>query len=247
MQSSVRTPVYQKSLDRLIGRVVESNLDQAYKMGERLKRGLTRMNMLFYRVLSQKAVGVTSAPDFGPEIGPSGWKPLSQKYMTQKGNDLFYYNKGELGSWLDSASAAELLGPPKVMLNVERKRVGEIQGFQRTVVRTSTRGKKWIQTLTFADYRSTGMRGFIKSAELIQYLQPSLSVTPFSRMPSGFAGSKSIAVWLTGKQRDSKGKYLAYRFLNFRGREDRPIVSEYLDWWMNVRVKRLVEKFGRLK
>lgn len=239
MAGSVTTPTFSTVINRVLDKSVTSTLEQAYARGERLKRGISRLNDLFYRHLAQKIVGVNSPPDLGA-LTPTSWEPLSKR--AEKNG--FYLDKGHLASWLNQASASELLGPPVVTLSTRAGKVGDIEGFQKTIVRRSTRGKKWVQTLTFANFKTTGVRGFIKRDELIQYLQPFLRVRAFSSLPDNLAGSSSIAEWLTGGQSDAGGKPVKHKFLNVRGRELRPIVRPYLDWWLNVRINRLVERFG---
>ena len=245
MTNKVRTPQFSTVINRTLNQAVEMTLNQAYDRGERLRRGLGRLNSLFYRTMAQLVVASPGPPNLGGYT-PSNWVPLTKRYTEKKGNANFYQNTEALKQWLYQASAADILGPPTVILRTKSERIGEIEGFQRTIVRTSVRGKRWIQTLTFADSRSTGIRGFIRRDQLLEYLQPRLQVVPFSTIPFQFSDSASVADWLTGGQSDSSGTPLRYKFLNVKGRELRPIVSEYLGWWIETRVKRLVDRFGKV-
>ena len=82
----------------------------------------------------------------------------------------------------------------------------------------------------------------IKTSELQRYLQPSLTVEVFSNAPSVFSNSGDVSRFLTGNT-----SAIGYRLMNVAGREDRPIVSQFLEWWIETKAKRLVDRFGRIK
>jgi hypothetical protein len=240
-QERVRTPSFENTINRSLGRVVEANVVSAVNMGRRLEKGLNRLNEMFYRTLAQAIVNTSEAPSLGA-YSPPTWKPLEPSTTARKRHANFYYDSGELLGWLHSARAADILGSSTVFVDTASGVTGSVQGFQRTILRTSIRGKRWVQTLTFSKSSANGMRGFIKSKELERWLHPSLTVQVFSNTPVGFSEPGEVAKYLTGED-----KRTAYKLTNVAGSNQRPIVSEFLEWWMATRTKRLVEKFGKLK
>jgi hypothetical protein len=238
----VRMPTFENVINRTLGQVVEANIVQAVKMGLRLERGLTRLNLLFYRTLAQTIVNTSASPSLG-EFSPPPWKPLAATTVARKGHANFFYDTGELAEWFQKTSAADLLGESIVRVDTRSGKVGFVNGFQRSILRTSLKGKRWVQTLTFSNSKANGMRGFIKSSELERWLHPTLTVLVFSKMPGGLSTEDhgSVAKFLTGGD-----QRIGYKLTNVAGHNDRPIVSEFLEWWIETRAKRLVDKFGRI-
>lgn len=230
MPAKVKVPTYEVDVNQSVGQVVDGVNRDIFRIKKNIERDLLKLNRNFYTILSRKIVGTISAPDLG-SYSPPKWKPLSPKTIKAKGHSEFYRKTGALQRWLFGADAEEILGIPEVRIKVGGAN-GKVRGTLRTILRTSKTGKKWVQKI------GVGVGGrFVSTKALQDELNQRLIVYPFGVKSA--QGSQSIPDLISGGNNS-----VYHKLTNYKGKQERPIASHYLDWWVNVRVKQIVDRYA---
>lgn len=228
----VEMPSFDRTLNRLLDRTVSRANRLLLSRANDLQKELFRLNTTFYSTLARKIVGVAGPPDLG-KYSPSAWEPLSQKTIAMKNNSLFYLKTRKLQQWLLSHDANLDIGTPEVIIQKAGKQSG-IKGRIVEVIRTTSTGRKWVQRI------GIGPNGkFIPTKALEQELKSSLKIYPFGMRRANYAGGQDVSFIAP------RSKIVRYKLSNPKGKELRPIASEYLRWWLDVQVGNAIKRFSK--
>lgn len=200
------------SLYRIANRGIETILE---KKIAQINKNINKLQDQFFTILSQKIVGAKSAPDLGA-FTPPPWKPLNPKYLMRKrrkgAGDGFFKFTGKLQRSLKQTKAVNAFGKP----------VAEITQGARS-------GGKFVTVRNGRAQSETGQFVAMKGLRV----RPVITVDLYPRVTESIRdGRLNMSKYFT--------KQTAVKLTNWRGREDRPIIAYYMNWWLDVKARRVV-------
>lgn len=225
------------------GAVIEKKLDDQFNAKVRqimreIEIDLTRIDDLFFVLLSQKIVGQESFQGLG-KYTPF-WKPLSENYTDRRTSKKlspnptdkqFFQYSGRLHSQLSSLGDGEtIFGTPII----KYKKGSFNSGDSQEITFSKNNSGKTVRKAVSSDNNTVAFNKIKKG------LQARIEIRPFSKISSGKGTKTNIRLerFFTGKN-----KNLGYKLGNsWKAPNSRPVINPYLSWWMDVKVRKIVEK-----
>lgn len=206
----------------LIAEAADGVFEQKEDLAERIRLRVQRENRQFFRVLAAKAMDAPDAPDLGPHT-PS-WKPLTRKYREWKRrhglSQNFYMKTGKLEAQLRSLRASSKLGQPRV-------------SYQRGGYAVSSSVRQEITPGGRTRYRDIATGRFVSAAAAFIF-RPS---TLFIDVAPMVSDAKDLEVAMFGRR-----SMIENKLKNAWKQMDRPILGPFMDWWMDIHIRRIVER-----
>lgn len=209
-------------IDRIQSRLYTLVEDRAGEILEakatRLLTALDSLQELFFIQLANNIIGADAPPDLGQ--WKTQWAPLrDKKYIARKeklGLSGFYRYSGKLEQSLLRSKARTSFGKPLVYITL-----GGTYNNQRRYE------------------KSTGVvvnqKGKISSLKNVKNLKFTISIDLYPKIKEDIR-----------KGNIPEGEYLskivALRLTNYRGKRLRPIFTQYLNWWLDVKAKQTVNR-----
>lgn len=206
----------ESALNTAIGRITTENMKLIQKKLDRLQRS-------FFISLARMAIGVDEPPDLGrytPE-----WKPLTPTYARRRKREKgisegqYYLRTGGLRRSLSQSKAITSFGRPVIELrkagSVNRKRA-----FVFDQIAQLAESGRFVSLKDIKNVR------FVISIDLFPKVKESLKS---GRIHENRYFSEKISVKMT----------------NFRGKRERPILAQFMNWWLDVRARNLVRSVLR--
>ena len=200
------------TLDATIGNAVDAYMNRKEKL---IERNLLKLQGEFFKTLALMTINAANAPNLG-EYTPT-WKPLDPGYTArkQKRGKGFYNFRGGLKRSLMASKATTSLGTPVVMTDAYAQSPA---GKARYTYTNGTARRDSGSIVAKGKYE-------VKRVFSID-LYPKVMEDIDEDMPFGNYFSKNIAVKMT----------------NYRGQQDRPILANFMNWWLDVKAKQIVMK-----
>lgn len=192
----------------------------------KLRQALTRLQATFFTVLASKIIGVTKAPDLG--MYTPVWTPLSTKsYATKKKKkgfeNQFYRFTGNLARSLSRMKADTRFGNPSVIQST-----GGIYNNQRIYDNPNSNS-------------AITPKGKPFSLDKIKIPKKTVSIDMFPKIDSLLEAMNVMPQ--TKENEDGKTKAsVAMKLTNCRGLSQRPILVNFMKWWIHVEAKAIVER-----
>jgi len=211
-----------KAIDRIgskIGGMIMGSSDKVMENRViKVRKEVDRLQDQFFLQLAQKTIDVQSAPSLGA-FTPT-WKKLDPDYASRKKKlgKGFYNYSGKLKQSLLRSKAVTAFGRPLVSLGSGGKFRNQNVYVQNNRART-VKGKP------------IALDALVRNKSL----QKSIIVDIYPRLTESL-----------NKGRINEGKYfsdkIAIKMTNFRGGRDRPILKNYMNWWLEVKAKEAVRR-----
>lgn len=186
---------------------------------KRLSKNLEALQKAFFVRLTNDIVGADGPPALGMDTPI--WQPLSSEYTERREFDMdvpedeFFRYSGQLEVTLANLDPKTFLGTPMVYFR-QGSVVTEVK--QRYTAADRIRGDDSVRSYITIDMfpKIASIRG-LDEADLFKRVR-----TKEKR------GNKTYVL------------PLSYRLKNFQGARERPIMSNYLSWWLNTQARTIV-------
>lgn len=224
----------------IVAEVVRLTNDEIYEIGNKIRKLVNAEHAKFFKILARKGIDVPQAPNLGPYT-PS-WSILTNNpskggrfpgYVDWKKkhgfSSNFYKKTGELQTTLMSLNPTAVLGSPDFKIRGAHQ-IGRAGVKGLTLQRISSRGRAFTQFLG----RDTLGR-FAKLSDVARRSFASLSVLPLPRFSDGGRNAEERLFRGTDP-------LTYYKFVNPAEQKKRPLLSNFIDWWINVHIPRVVER-----
>lgn len=203
--------------------VIERELDREVGgLTQKLEKIVREENKKFFNILVKKGFGKSSQPNLG-NFTPSAWQPLSKNYVEfKKKHGLgkgFFRKTGALEGQLKALNPESVLGRPRA------------DGF-----RSGSRGNPDLVQSTFVRRGKTitqpRLRGrFASPDELFRTFRGQIFINPIPKIKFGLKGKAQEELLFPGNENN-----IINKFSNPRDRRLRPLLANYIDWWINVHI-----------
>lgn len=207
--------------------IVEQRFNQKVNQTmKRIEQKLFALQQEFFTTLAMKTIGVDGPPKLGAYT--PAWKPLDDEYMDQREFDKdvphgkFFQYSGALGEKLGVMNATTFFGKPLVLYK---------------------RGK----------FEQKPMESYSKPNpnKMKDHLTAVISIDLFPKVVGSIDDIDVGDLFSRVKVRDKRGSKststpLAYRLKNFQGRNERPVVVEFMNWWLNIKARKIVRETAGL-
>lgn len=199
--------------------VEEGFEDRFAEVADRLEKHVQAVQKDFFDIMAIKAIDVSGPPDLG-SYTPT-WKALTTKYLAAKGkagfSTNFYKRTGALQTSLQKLNPLTVLGKPVV-----RFKPSSGSG-------VSGRYERW---------QGAGSRRFVvrdsrgRFTSTPKNIKAIIGVNPYSKLPDV---DEVDEIKVLGKEIGSKLK-------NPGGKRQRPILRNYLNWWLETKIAEAMAK-----
>lgn len=211
-----------KAIDRIGSKIGGMILGASDKVMEnrviKVRREIDRLQDQFFLQLAQKTIDAQAAPNLG--VFTPTWKGLAPVYATKKKKQGkgFYNYSGKLKQSLLRSKAVTAFGRPLISL-------GSGGRFRNQNVYVQNNRARTIKGKPIA------LDSLVKNKSL----QKSIIVDLYPRLTESLK-----------QGRINEGKYfsdkIAIKMTNYRGGRDRPILKNYMNWWLEVKAKEAVRR-----
>ena len=204
--------------NRLFSLVETENNRVINRRVAKLEDALVDLQSKFFTQLANLTIGASGAPALG--VYSPTWKPLSESYKRKKrrrgqAENEFYSFTGGLKQGLLRSKATTAFGKPLITIGSGgkfRKQFVEVQG---NVGRSTT--------------------GRFVSARQIKELKRTIVVDLYPNVTENIRdGRIDEGAYFSDK--------VAIKMTNFRGGRDRPILVQFMNWWLDVEATRITRK-----
>lgn len=206
--------------NRLAGIVQDGGQRLIANRAAKLDTELTKLQGQFFLGLATAAINVDTPPNLG--IYTPKWKPLDEKYKrrSKKQGKGFYNFRGQLRQSLLRSKALTAFGRPLITVSgvgrYNRKAAYVVPSGGRNLGRTPTGG-----VVALGNIKNVLPRAIIID------LYPKVS-EPIAN------GSLNEGEYFSEK--------IAVKMTNYKGGRDRPILVNYMNWWLDVKARQTVRK-----
>lgn len=213
---------FEKDLDLYENRinllVTETLQKTVQTKANRLKDQLIKVHNQFFTLMADTIVGAEKAPKL-QGYTPT-WKQLDPEYTSRREleadipEEEFFRFTGTLETKLASLKPTTYLGKPSI-----------------TVKQSLTQSK----SKKLKDHRSK----FIISVDLFPKINGTISDLDEAEVFDHVASS-----WVSTGGRSKKNPKipLSYKLKSYQGQGDRPFLTYYMEWWLNVKTKNLMRR-----
>ena len=226
--TTVRVNSVRDVATEIIASTGDAVIDDVESLRKELDAAIRKINRRFFQTLASMGTNVPGPPSLD-QFTPT-WDPLNAKYLRYKqrktGNTNFFTFTGKLQSTLSRMKAETVFGTP--WIDVQNRRATGNPHVRYTEF--MNRGKMISRGRMIAGPRKGQ---FARPEDILRYVPGKISVTPF---PSQYYGDEEFVF------RDRPE--IEYK-LRQRRAPHRPLLGPFMDWWIETKLKNVVQTISR--
>lgn len=224
------------------GAVLEKRVTVAYSKKienilQNLQNDIEKVHGQFFSILGQKIIGRTTFEGVGAY--KTHWQKLSEEYTDRRlkmpsspADNQFFIYSGDLKSALKELKTEIIFGSPIIKYKKGSTAAGDSG---EIIYGRNKKGKIFKSTVN-----TKGK--FISASNLEKGLKLRVSINVFSKIKTSGQGKFSSSINL--KDYFNAGNQdIGYKLGNSaKAPNSRPVINPYLNWWVNVKIRNIVNK-----